>query len=206
MSSFAIETAGSAIDELYEAVEPFHRIDKDVGYHLQKYITSIAGMLQEIEDYSRDQGPIPGWAEFVTVDGTPRKALPWLGQFVGVKIPANLTEAQERFLVSDKSGFRRGSPGAMRAAAQVYLTGTKTVNFYERDTSAYHLTVQTYASETPSQPNVLAALVSQKPAGIVMVYITTPGQTYQQLKTNHPLYSQVKSYYSNYDKVRSDAP
>jgi hypothetical protein len=206
MSSFQIETTGSAIDELYEVVEPFQRLDAQVGYHLLKYITSIAGMLQEIENYSRDHGTTPGWADFVTVAGTPEKALPWLGQFVGVKIPDNLTLAQERALVSDKAGFRRGSPAAMRAAAQLFLTGTKTVNLYERDTSAYHLTVQTYVSETPDSAKVLAALISQKPAGIVMVYITTGGQTYQQLKTGHPLYSQVKSYYTNYNSVRSDVP
>lgn len=196
---------GTVTNDLYESVSPLAEDDAANGNALKIIVASLAGMSQEIDTLARD-GSRPGWSNLMDIVTTPLKAIDWLGQFVGVRPIDSLTEAQMRANVTAKTGFARGSVSAMRAAAQLYLTGTKTVNFFERDTSPYHVTINTYTSETPSSANVLAALLSQKPAGVQLAYNTTIGQTYQQLKTNHPLYSQVKSFYATYNHVRNDVP
>lgn len=156
MSAFEIETSGSAIDDLYEALKPLAYADPQNDYSLHKLVTSIAGQLQEIEDIARDQGDVPGWAGISHIPTTPEKFLPWLGQFIGVRPPIKqpgetdaVVEARHREKILAQVGFKRGTPAAMKASAQAFLTGTKTVYLTERDTSAYHLFVQTYESETP---------------------------------------------------------
>jgi hypothetical protein len=94
----------------------------------------------------------------------------------------------------------------MVAAAQPHLTDSKTVMLFERDTSAYHLSVRTLTDETPDEDKVLRALMSQKPAGIVLDYDTVSGQTYLQLRTDYATYTLVEADYETYLGVREDAP
>lgn len=203
---FTISTCGSVTEELYEALRPLAYDDANQDDALWTFCCAISGMIQDIEDLSRDDGDMPGWSKFVNLDDAPTYALDWLGQMVGVRPQGGLTVAQRRSRIFAKEGFNRGSPTAMRSAAQVYLTGTKTVLMYERDTSPYHISVSTYTSETPDVARVLAALQSQKPAGVQLSYSAVPGQTYAQLLANHATYTLVNSFYSNYGEVVNDLP
>jgi hypothetical protein len=192
---------------MYAVLEPYTYADAQNDYSLQEFLRAIGEMYEEIIDlaYDTDAGD-DGWTLLLDVTRVPSKAIDWLSQFVGVTQIAGLTDQQKIDRIIAREGFKRGTPAGMRAAASIFLTGTQTVNLYERDTSPYHLAVNTYTSETPNSAAVLAALTSQKPAGIVMVYTVTNGQTYQQLRTNHSPYSAMKAFYSNYDKVRKDTP
>src|SRR4029077_9853146 len=100
----------------------------------------------------------------------------------------------------------RGSLAAMRSAAQLFLVGNRTVNIYERINSAYHMVVQTYFNETPDPNIVRAALMSQKPAGIVLDYTVTIGQTWLQLRSNHPDWADVDTEYDTWLEVLNDQP
>ena len=140
---------GSVTDELYTALEPLTREDEANGNALKILTASMAGMMQEIDDLARDHGEDPGWSSLMDVAVTPEKSIDWLGQLAGVKPTEGLTADQKRAAVAAHIGFSRGSVAAMRAAAQIFMVGTKTVNFYERDTSPYHLTVQVYGKELP---------------------------------------------------------
>lgn len=364
-------------DRLFLALEPYAYGDAVNDNSLLEFLRAIGELYEEIVTLAYDATTgEEGWSILVDVDRVPSNALDWLSQFVGVVQISGLTDQQKKDRIVAREGFRRGTPAGMRAAAQVYLTGTKTVNILERDTgSAYHMAVQTYQSETPgddipttngitnpsfetnttgwtpsnstiarittdawhgtccarmtatttgpqayffnaiagapvpqqahsasvyvkgegvsigkqilvriaetggafgdqfgdSAPVLLtnawqritvtytpvradrtslyfgvyssdmttgqtmlfdaaqleaksittpfvigsravgsgpvgAALRATKPAGVVMVYSVTLGQTYSQLKAGHPLYSQVKSFYTNYDGVRADHP
>jgi hypothetical protein len=93
-------------------------------------------MFDQIEGYARDRPDgTPGWAILLDPDLCPAEALPYLAQFVGVKLPEGLTEAQQRFRIKATDGFNRGKPSAIIAAAQQFLTGNKTVIIRERDPS-----------------------------------------------------------------------
>lgn len=203
---FAITSCGSVGEELYEALRPLAAEDAAHDYALWKFVCAIGGMLQDVEDLTRDQGPVPGWSTLMSAEQSPSYALDWLGQFVGVKPLASATLSQKRDRVADKEGFNRGSPSSLVAAARLYLIGNKTVNLSERDTSPYHLSVTTYTSETPDSSKVLAALMGQKPAGLVLTYSTLPGQSWGQLKSNHPTWANVKSFYATWNSVRNDTP
>jgi len=146
------------------------RVRKGVGFPSEEYVDGdFPGYEWEGEPHlSRTikhlpQDPPPEeyvpWSNLLNIDKTPYKALPWLGQLVGVSTPSPLTgestidhEVRIRSLVRDTPGFRRGSPTAMRGAIQPYLTGTKTVILRERSGgAAYQLQVLTRRSETPTQ-------------------------------------------------------
>jgi hypothetical protein len=157
-----------------------------------------------------EDGP-PYWSALVDIDRCPALALPWLAQMVGVVAPPqevgesdNAYEIRLREYIRATPGFSRGSPGAMMAAAQQFLTGTKSVIFRERDTGAYRLTVRTKVSETPDEAKVLKALLAQKPAGIVLDYDSISGQDYQLLYTNHPNYQDAYGDYPDYDTLYLD--
>jgi hypothetical protein len=107
-------------------------------------------MYEEIIDFAYDTPDgYDGWTLLMDVTRVPSKAIDWLGQFVGVKPVEGLTDTQKIQRIIAREGFSRGTPAGMKAAAAIFLTGTKSVILYERDTSPYHMSVQTYRSETP---------------------------------------------------------
>ena len=166
--------------EALGALGPWGAADSDsTGWALLRVLDAILGasQLQDVDDWARDDPATgaPGWSSWMDPALAPSVALPWLAQFVGVVLSANLTDAQQRSAIQQMQGFQRGTPAAMIAAAQLHLTGTKTVVLTERSTDAYHLKVTTYLAETPTPDAVLAALLTLKPAGIVLTYVVQEG-------------------------------
>jgi len=88
------------------------------------------------------------------------------------------------------------------------------VTFRERDGDkiaepiayAYRLSVVTYASQTPDPAATLAALVAQKPGGIVLDYHVATGQDYTALKSGTATYATLKTKYPDYIAVVTDEP
>lgn len=204
---FAVST-GMAQEVLDQIVERLRTID------LVTYVEGLAVPFQLVEDWASDTDDgETGWSLLVDVDRCPVEALPWLGQFVGVKVDTSLTEADQRQQIHDLANLRRGTIGALTSAPAPYLTGSKTVIFRERyDTantlvdSPGHLTVITYTSETPDSAKVLAALLAQKPAGLILHYNVNAGQDFQQLKDNYATFQDVKDAYPTFEGVKSDEP
>lgn len=162
-------------DALYEAVGPgITGLDPD-GLLLD-WLDGPVSLLGEVDDVVRDGPTYIGWAGQLTADGSARLA--WTGQFLGVVVPDGLTDAEKRALILDRPATRRGTVGALIAAAQQFLTGGRYVAVKERDTSAYHLTVTTYTEETPDAARVNAALQAAKPAGLVLVHVVVAATSY----------------------------
>lgn len=181
--------------------------DADFGkWDLLHYCGAIASMFDQIEKYARDDGDFPGWSILLDPDRCPVEALPFLAQFVGVRLPSTLTEQQQRDRIKGTDGFKRGTPGAIMDAARIHLTGNKTVFMRERDGGAYNLTVVTYVSETPDSAAVLAALIEQKPAGIILTYQTVAGATYLLIRVSYPTYSAVLAAFATYNGLRNNVP
>lgn len=197
--------------EILDALAPMLYADGTAPQNdaLAIYINGLSEpTLQEVEDYASDD-PVTGaigYSVYVDIDRTPDKALPWLAQFVGVKLAGGLTPAQQRTQIESLANLNRGTLAAMTAAAAPFLTGTKVVIFRERFGGAYKISVLTYTSQTPDSAKVLAALNSQKPAGLVLTYNVLTGQDYQLLLTNHATYALVYSSYLTYAGIIQDAP
>jgi hypothetical protein len=175
----------------------------------QSYLGAIGAMFEQAETSVRDDTGKPPWATMFDPDTAPDGALAWLGQFVGVSPQIqSIYEsdfdffARQRQRIKDHLGFNRGSAVAMKTAAALYLTGSKTVMFRERDGSAYHLTVVTRTAETPDPGAVERELLAQKPAGITLDYHTITGRDFDEVKAANATFTIAKATYATFNTMR----
>lgn len=106
-----------------------------------------------------------------------------------------------------KLSWMRGTAPAMVSAAQATLIGTRRVVLRERFTGdPWKINVVTFTDETPDAAATLAALLTQKPAGIILTHTVVTGQDYQLLLDNHASYSNVRSTYATYAGLELDTP
>jgi hypothetical protein len=197
----------SFAERMYVALAPLAQSDPEQAWSLLTYMNAIGVMFQLLDDLLRDSPEGPGWSSLMDLNRCPPEALPWLGQFVGVRMPASYTPDQQRARIVATDGWKRGTVDAIKGAASATLTGNKTVFLHERAyNDAYRLQVTTYDSQTPDPSATQAAIVSQKPAGIVLDYQHVRGQTYQQVRDRFASYQLVKTTYASYDAVRNDTP
>jgi hypothetical protein len=118
-----------------------------------------------------------------------------------------------RDTIVDTANWKRGRFAAMVGALMPYLTGSQTIMFRERYNPsdptvdhAYWLTVRTYDSETPDPAAAEAALLSAKPAGIVLDYESLSGQDWQTVKDNFADWQAVANTYATWGDVAADTP
>lgn len=198
---------GSFAQLLYDRLQQYTGSEAQLDYPLMVYAGAIGSMLNDLNDIVREgANDEPGWSLIMDADHTPEQYLHWLGQFVGVDLPAEATGADARAFIKNAAGFKRGTVASLKAAVAMYLTGNKTVFVRERDGGPYLLTVVTYTIETPNSAEVLAMLTKQKPAGIILTYNVIAAQDYALLLANHPLYSNVFADYATYDGIFQDRP
>ena len=198
----------SFASRLYVALAPVGQQDSAYGWALLILCNAIGTMFQDLDDLVRDSSDGPGWSEIVDLDRCPSWALDWLGQFVGVRMLPNSTDAQKRARIASTDGWKRGTPAALEAAIRATLTGTRSVVIRERDPAGadppYSLSVRTLTSETPDATATLSAALSQKPGGLVLNYAAVTGQDYAGLKAKAATYAAMKTMYPTYDSVRQD--
>jgi hypothetical protein len=186
--------------------------DRELGYPLLRFTDAIAAPFDAIDQLVRDTPEGPGWSQLLDVDRCPDAFLPFLGQFVGVEVDPNVSPDAQRAQIKGEGGFDRGTPGAMIAAAQRYLTGDQHVDLIERapddlgDVNAYYLIVQTYGAETPDPPSVLEALLAAKPAGITLDYFVVGGATYAYVVANYASYTALQAAFPSYAALSSFKP
>ncbi|MEJ7824920.1 MAG: hypothetical protein WKF48_05800 [Solirubrobacteraceae bacterium] len=162
----------AAADALYTELAISQPGDDTRGWPLLILLGAIGHALApRLYDLVRDSPEAPGWTRALSPTDTPAWVLPWLGHnFAGVTLTPGTTEAAQREEIISPPAFERGTATAMTAAASSTLTGTKQVRFYERTPIPYDLLVVTHSAETPDPVATLAALASQKPAGLILTY------------------------------------
>lgn len=195
--------------ELYKALEPLTLEDEANGSGMAKLLDAIAAMHQEVADLAQDTvDEDPGWSIVLDAQRVPAKALAWLGQFVGVTAEElrPLNEAGQRAMLRTRPKFARGTPLALVAAVQATLTGEKTVFLRERYGGAWKLSVRTITGQTPDQAKTVAAILTQKPAGITLDYAAVVGQDYQDVLDNNTDYADLLATYDTYNDVLTDLP
>jgi hypothetical protein len=192
---------------LYGSLAPLAQADPDTSWSLLVFCNAIGTMYELVEDWVRDTPDGPGWSLLLDLGRCPDEALPWLGQFAGVRVLPNSTPEQMRQRIASTDGFRRGTPAAIIGAAQATLTEPKTVILRERyGGDPYALSAVTYDDQTPDPNLTYNAILSQKPAGIVLDYNVLPGQDWQALKDSGDTWADVKARYATWDAVRNDEP
>lgn len=198
----AAPTLSTFAERLYGELGPHAYDDANQGYSLANYCAALAKMFDQVQGYVDSDDDLPAWGTLMDPDTAPVETLPWLGQFVGVHVSDGLTEDQQRNLVKDVGGFRRGTVSSMVAAAQNYLTGSKSVTVLERYGSPYHLRISTRISETPDATAVLNALLSQKPAGLVLDYVTLAGGDFNTVRDTNATFNAVVASYKDFNELK----
>lgn len=186
-------------EALRERTAPLAPDDDANGWVHAHLCQGIEVQLERVEDIWDPPDPVAPGGPLLDVDLCPDWALPWLGQLVGVRIPPGTSAQDARTLVRSVAGFSRGTPDAIRAAAGLYLIGSKTVYFNERvGNHAYRLGVLTLTTETPDAEAVQRAILAQKPAGILLDYRSIAGQTYGAIRIEYDTYREVRDAYDSY--------
>lgn len=120
--------------------------DEDVTGELEQWLAGIGQMMQTVDNlcqpgFDSEGNPTPAWSQILDINRAPTYVLPWLAQFLGVRLDPTLRDDEQRYLIENPPGFGRGTTGALIAAANQYLQPGYTVTLAERDTSPYHLTI-----------------------------------------------------------------
>jgi hypothetical protein len=191
----------SFANDLYESVGPVAREDPVFLWSLLILCNAIGVMYQLVDEWVRDTEEGPGWSLLVDLDRCPPGALDWLGQFVGVRLPGGLTPEEKRIWIKDASGFRRGTVKAMIAAVQLTLTGEQSVSLIERDGDPYYLTVAYDPAESPDQGRTMQAILSQKPAGLVLGTRPAGIQTWDEFKARQPTWAGEMTIYDDWQEA-----
>lgn len=145
------------------------------------------------------------WENALDPYETPDEALGWLAQFTGVLREAAWTNDQLRDAIARPSGFARGTPAAIIDAAKRTLTGTKRVDMIERfGGNAYHLFMRTLPVETPDESSTRAAILSEKPAGLVLDYEASAVRSWADLDADFSSWSAVDTAYASWGELLLD--
>lgn len=192
-----------AAEQLYAELAPLATADEESGWQLLLFCEAVYGTLIEgTRTLLSETDEYPNWGLVMDVDRAPAAVLPWLAQFVGVRLTPDLTEAEQREAIRVHAGFQRGTPLAIQAAVARLLTGSKHITFEERSGgNAYRLLIRTYEDETPDPDRVRAAILSQKPAGIVLDYEAVTGVIYSVVESTYDDYADMLSTADDYAGV-----
>jgi hypothetical protein len=189
-------------ERLRERTQPLALDDASYGFAHAYLCEALSRPFEEVQAIFDPEGDVPPIAPLLDPELCPDWALTWLAQFVGLHPPAGYSPDTIRTLIVSASGFARGTPAAMKAAAGVYLTGSKTVYFRERDGSAYRLEVLTLASETPDAAKVETALRNGKPGGIVLSYRVVNSWDYQLMTETGGTYAEQSAAFTSYQNLQ----
>lgn len=190
----------ASTEKLYESLGTgLTKDDEETGWQLLKFLDTFMAIHGIVDVLVRDSDAGPGWSRALDPDRALNGELPWLAQFVGVRFPLGLTnEDERRTRLKNKENWERGGLDTMREAIQVHLTGSQLVEIYERDTSAWHFRVVTYAIETPDEDRVLAEIIEQKEGGLQFVYQVQQGGNYDQLSASFATYDALDAAFVDY--------
>jgi len=170
-------TVSAATWRLYGQLGPYAAAD--VSGELLAWLEGTGRLIQTIEDLSADTAEGPGWSQVLDVNRAPTYVLPWRGQLNGVTVDPTLSDAAQRAQIATESGFDRGRPDTIVAAAQPFLTNRKVVRLTERDGDAYHLTVTVFTRDLA-------------------------GGTWDQLGVRYPTWNAVAAAYPTWNALGGD--
>lgn len=153
--------------------------DEDETGLLEQWLAGIGQMVDRLDSVSRDSydtdGDIaPSWSTVLDINRCPSDALPWLGQFVGARLPSTLRDDQMRYEIENSPSWARGTPASILAAANRYLLPGYAATLTERNPDPYSLAI--------TVPN----------AGVV------GNATYGSIANGYPTYTAVQADFGTY--------
>lgn len=223
-------------EEIYADLGPLPEPDEENGWALALLVNAVLQQYAGLDEASRATDEDPGWSALMDLDRTPDEALPWLAQFVGARLPFRSTPEEQRQYILDRPGWRRGRVDTLTNVVKAFLTGTKSVRLFERDTSPYHFTFRVYASQIgagtyrqtkqayatyalrsaakPTYGDAIAtnsaliedAIRAAKPAGLQFDLEVFLGPTYDDITTEAATYADRTAEFRTYADVFDFVP
>lgn len=199
-------------DDLVAAAEPWITPD------FETYLRAIGEMFSEAELFAADvldaDGNVlyEGWTILFDPDRCPAKALPYLAQVIGERLPVGIAEPYAREWIKDAPNRRRGTTMSLVRVAQRSLTGQRTVQLIERSGAGGgddqdRLVLNTYAVETPDPARTERELRRDAlPFDVELVYQAISGQTWEGVRTTHATWADVQADYENWAAAQADMP
>ena len=196
-------------NELFRNLAPIAEAYGDTGA-LIVFCRALGAMMQPVDDLVKDgvEGQ-PGWSQALDKARAKDEWLPWLGQWVGYLVPAKAaTENQitwsdrERIRITSRSAHRRGTIALLREVVQEHLNNPKDVLIQERVGTAHIINVYVYDYQIATTvPQVTAAALAQKAAGLIMNFIVLTGNNYSLLQASNASYTVMTGKHANYSSV-----
>jgi hypothetical protein len=199
-------TVSATAERMYDALRGYQQGDEDAGWPLLHLCEAAARTLARPAAALRYDDAGSGWRRNLDPTRAPDWMLGWLAQFAGIPSLTGLSVAQQRALIRDAPGMRRGTTAAIIAAPKPYLTGGQRVRLVERTPTAYRFVVITYATETPDPDAAQAALAAQKPVGLIMTYRIDAGWSIDEMETAEPDLDTLETDYTDLDALETHLP
>lgn len=195
---------GEIFAERYSPLQP-PDVDAQHDYAYGHLAEAMMRPFEQLAELIDPPDPYEPWTPLFFVDITPDWALPWLGQVVGVQIPATATPEQAREIIKSLSFEEVGKPAAIKAALALtldYPEGEEPyIYFREREPNAYCLEIVTLVEQTPDPAQSLRAIQSQLPAAIKLSFRQIAGWDYQALTDEAWLYSVLPTTFDTYREM-----
>jgi hypothetical protein len=194
----------TAADRIYNRLTPLADGDEAAGYPLYGLVEALTLPQDPLEEIVREDDTHPAWTRAVDPNEAPLWVLPWLAQLVGVEWQGPSSEAL-RTKTLERPRYRRGTPSAIRSAAQTTLTGTRTVFIGARPYgSPWRLSVGTLGSETPNAALTTRAILDEKPAGVILeTLVDLAVWTYLAIWATYASYTTLNAHFATYTALNA---
>jgi hypothetical protein len=201
-----LPTLESFAAALYDAIYPLTELDGQTGWHLAKFAGALGEMFQPVADVARDTPEGPGWSAVLDLQRCPDEWLPWLAQFVGVVVArgviarrhARAHRGNGRLQARHARVHPGRHPSHANRVAPCHLARAR----QQRADPPYTLEVVTLTGETPDPAATRAAILAQKPGGIVLAYRTVAGQDWQGVTAK--TWRQARATYATWRDLRDN--
>ena len=201
---------GPFTSNLLAAFAPW--LQYDTNGDLTAYLSLLGAMFDAVatlvyaQGYVGDPDFVPSWSVLLDPENCPTFALPFLGQFVGVFVPPGTDDATARSLITQEAGFQRGTPAAIKAAAQRWLSGTQAITMLERTPDAYSFQIIVRPEQIINTNALVSAVNAVKPAGLVWELLSTDGFLLFELEADYTPISTVESTFVTIQGMENDVP
>jgi hypothetical protein len=170
-------------------------------------------MWAETDQYLEDpDNDVVAYQALLDVDIAPFKALPWLAQTVGERVPVGYTDPQARDWIRNSPRWIRGTPQGIWNAVKRVLTPGASMQMRERwnpNTGAADpdwVSILTWASQTPDQQLVRQILRRNVPADIQWGYSVQAAASWGSFTGTIANWGAMKTTYPTWGAVQGATP
>ena len=174
-------------ERLYNTSPALFSKDEETGWFGRYLCQSLMSMFQNLDgivqdwppntqpitgEYLKGRGPYCGWSIITDPDDCPESWLEWCAKLYGVVLTEHTTHEEKVKQIQELPPQKRGGILAMETAGNATLkAGSKMFLYEQAGGNSYRIVAVTTPAQSAGEEAVTkAALLTQKPGGIELVY------------------------------------